>query len=411
MNARAFLYAVCLCASGGAGVAITAPALADVKAGVDAWAVGDFAAAVREWRGPAAQGDPDAQFNLAQAYRLGRGVEANPKQAEVLYAKAAAQGHLKAADNYGLLLFQDGRREAAMPYLTDASARGDPRAQYLIGLAHFNGDLLPKDWVRAYALLTLSNSAGLPQAGPAIKQMDEFIPRAQREQAQTMAQVLKRDADALRSVQLAAVDLGAELGNGTGPNLPVQASTAQPPVVAAASPPIMANRNARIPEPIRPAAVPPSMAAAQAAIEEAARVTGTESPANAGADYARPVRQAAAAPAPTPKSAPAPAPAPNPTSAPVQTAAAQTPVFPSTNVSATATGPWKVQLGAFSVNGNAEKLWSQLSSRSELSGKTRLIVPVGGLTKLLAWGYPSRGAADQACASLKRSGQGCLVTR
>ena len=47
------------------------PALADVKAGVDAWSRGDYAAAVREWEAPAAAGDPDAMFNLGQAYRLG----------------------------------------------------------------------------------------------------------------------------------------------------------------------------------------------------------------------------------------------------------------------------------------------------------------------------------------------------
>ena len=362
-NARTFLYAFCLCAAGGAGFTLTAPAFADVKAGVDEWAAGDFAAAVREWREPAANGDPDAQFNLAQAYRLGRGVEANPTQAELLYAKAAAQGHLKAADNYGLLLFQDGRRESAMPYLTAASERGDPRAQYLIGLAHFNGDLLPKDWVRAYALLTLANSAGLPQAAPAIKQMDDFIPLGQREQAQSLAQVLKRESDAKRSSQLAAADLGAD----------------------------MPSQNTGAPEPIRSAAVPPSVAAAKAAIAEASRVTGTESPASAGADFARPTRQVAAAPPPASRAKPTPAP----------TRTAQMPTA----------GVWKVQLGAFSVNGNAEKLWSQLSSRSELSGKTRLIVPAGNLTKLLAGGFPSRAAADQACASLKRSGQGCLVTR
>ena len=66
------------------------PAHADVKAGVDAWTAGDFAGAVREWAGPAAEGDPDAQFNIGQAYRLGRGVETDVKQAEALYAKAAA---------------------------------------------------------------------------------------------------------------------------------------------------------------------------------------------------------------------------------------------------------------------------------------------------------------------------------
>src|SRR6186713_2724186 len=86
-----------------------APAAADVKAGVDAWSRGDYTAAVREWEGPAAAGDPDAMFNLGQAYRLGRGVATDLKRAEALYAQAAAKGHLQAADTYGLMLFQDGR--------------------------------------------------------------------------------------------------------------------------------------------------------------------------------------------------------------------------------------------------------------------------------------------------------------
>lgn len=380
MNARGFLYAFCLCAAAGA-----APALADVKTGVDAWTAGDYVAAVREWREPAAQGDPDAQFNLAQAYRLGRGVEADPAQAEALYAKAAAQGHLNAADNYGLLLFQDGRREAAMPYLVGAADRGDPRAQYLIGLAHFNGDLLPKDWVRAYALLTLANSSGLPQAAPAIKQMDDFIPREQREEAQSVAQTIKSETDANRSAQLAAVDLGADM--------PSEQPARQPVVAAAAAPPD--------PAPIRSPQVQPSVAAAQAAIAEASRATGTESPASAGADYARPTRLASA-PASTP--APTPAPPEKPTPKPARSAPAGT-------TAVAANGPWKVQLGAFSVSGNAEGLWRQLSSRNELAGRNRLLVPAGRLTKLLAGGYPSRAAANQACASLKRAGHGCLVTR
>ena len=56
------------------------PRWADVKAGVEAWSRGDYAAAVHEWQGPAAAGDPDAMFNLAQAYRLGRGVPQDSAQ-------------------------------------------------------------------------------------------------------------------------------------------------------------------------------------------------------------------------------------------------------------------------------------------------------------------------------------------
>ena len=96
---------------------LAAPALADVKAGVDAWSRGYYAAAVREWQPAADKGDPDAQFNLAQAYKWGRGVPQDFARAELLYAKAAQQGHLAAADNYGLLLFQRVQQAAAMPYI------------------------------------------------------------------------------------------------------------------------------------------------------------------------------------------------------------------------------------------------------------------------------------------------------
>jgi len=36
-------------------------------------------------------------------------------------------------------------------------------------------------------------------------------------------------------------------------------------------------------------------------------------------------------------------------------------------------------------------------------------VPSGRLTRLLATGFASKAAAEQACATLKRQGQACLV--
>jgi cell division protein FtsN len=349
-------------------------AWADVKAGVEAWGRGDYAAAVHQWEGPAAVGDPDAMFNLAQAYRLGRGVPQDMGKAEALYARAAAKGHLQAADTYGLMLFQDGRREAALPYVEDAARRGDPRSEYLLGIASFNGDIVPKDWVKAYALLSMANSQGLPQAASALAQMDQNIPLTQRQQAAALAIDMQKQADAARGRELAAADLGAGVSAGT---------RGQP----VAAPP------RAVPPAARPAvkvAVSPSVAAALAAVAEARQATGTESPALAGASFARrsaPARQVAVA---------APAPKPRP-AAPTQVA--------------TASGPWRVQLGAFSVRGNADRLWSQLSGRSELSGKAKVTVPAGAVTKLQAGGFASRDAAEDACRSLQHSGHECLVTR
>jgi cell division septation protein DedD len=377
-------------------MALPGAALADVKAGVDAWSAGDYERAVKEWRDPAAKGDADAQFNLAQAYRLGRGVEQNTKQAELYYAKAAAQGHIKAADNLGLLLFQGGQREAAMPYVKAAADRGDPRAQYLLGIAHFNGDLVEKDWVRAYALMTLANAAGLPQASPALQQMDDFIPLEQRQLAQPLAAQIKRDSDARRASQMAAADLGT-----VGPQLAAAVAPAPQPVPSDATrlPPAAA----RIPQPIPQTAVAPSVAAAQAALAEAGRVTGTQSPADAGASYTLGGSPIAATPRPAVDQTVRVA---STTPPPPKTAA------PAPKPSAAATGgPWKVQLGAFSIKANADKLWTQLANRAELAGATKLLVPAGKLTKLLAGGFDSQSSAQTACNALKRSGQSCLVTK
>ncbi len=347
---------------------LAVPALADVRAGVDAWSRGDYAAAVSNWEGPAAAGDADAMFNLAQAYRLGRGVAQDEARAEELYFRAAQAGHVQAADTYGLMLFQAGRREEALPFVEDAARRGDPRSQYLLGIAHFNGDLVSRDWVRAYALMTLASSSGLPQAAPAIAQMDSHIPLADRQAAAGLAETMRAEATAARTTELAAADLAM--------------GTNAPPV---------AEPQPRVPRPLATVAVSPSVVAARTAIEEAREATGTESPAAAGAGFARAPAAVAAAPAAPPAPARVSAPAP-----------AQ---------QASASGPWRVQLGAFSVRANAERLWQSLSARPELAGRERLMLASGSVVRLQAGGFASQADAQAACNALRRAGQDCLVTR
>lgn len=357
---------------------LSAPALADVQAGVDAWGRGDYAGAVGEWEAPARAGDADALFNLGQAYRLGRGVPLDPARAESYYAEAAAKGHLQAADTYGLMLFQSGRKQDALPYLREAARRGDPRSQYLLGVAHFNGDMVERDWLRAYALMTLASGAGLPQAAPAMAEMDRHIPLAQRQQAASLAVQMRGEAEAALASELAAVELG-------------NAAEAAPQVAAASSP--------RVPQPIATTPVVPSVTRASDAMRDARGATGTENPAQAGASYTLPGSSRTAPQVATarPESRPSPA--------PVERAPAVHRAPPA----ASQTGPWRIQLGAFAVAGNAEKLWSRLSGRAELAGRQRLLVPAGKVTKLQAGGF-SRSAADAACRSLRQAGQDCLVT-
>ncbi len=329
-------------ARGAAAIALLALATAapaDVKTGADAWGRGDYAAAVREWQDPAEKGDPDARFNLGQAYRLGRGVPRDLTRAEALFGKAAAQGHLQAADNYGLLMFDRGERAAALPYIRAAAERGDPRAQYLMGIAHFNGDLAAKDWTRAYALMSLAQGAGLPQAAPALAQMDQNIPLPQRQAAAALAPRLAQQAQARRAAQLASADLAT-------------------------------------PDAITRPAQPRTTRSARAA-----------SAATAGADYASPAAPAAAA-------------------RPVKAAVALP--APSRPAPVAAAGKWRVQLGAFGRAANADGLWARVKARPELSGRPRLNVPAGKVTKLQAGGFADRAAASAACTALGKAGFTCI---
>ncbi len=331
-NTAATLFRRLALTAGAATMAMIAmPLAADVKAGVDAWSAGDYTTAVSEWQGPARNGDADAIFNLAQAYRLGRGVETNVSRARELYAEAANLGHIKAADNYGLLLFQQGEQESAMPLINAAAERGDPRAQYVLGLAHFNADYAQKDWVRAYALLTLANGAGLPQAGTALSQMDNYVPLTQRQQAQSLARQLEAEADRRRAAELAAIDLGTQ-------QAPITQSAPAAPVRTAA---IAQPAPARVTQPRRPVPIPATPA-------PAAQQRG---------------------------------------------------------------GNWGVQLGAFGVVGNADRLWGRLQSNPALSGTRKALVPAGRVTRLQAIGFANRAEAERACDALKRDGQACMVQR
>ncbi|MDE8652675.1 SPOR domain-containing protein [Novosphingobium sp. H3SJ31-1] len=364
--------------------------MGDVKAGVDAWGAGDYAAAIREWKVPAEKGDPDAQFNLAQAYKLGRGVPQDLAKAEALFEQAAAKGHLQAADNYGLLMFQRGARTKAMPFIEAAAGRGDARAQYILGLAHFNGDIVAKDWVRAYALMSLAQQAGLPQAAGALAQMDQFIALEDRQKSVPLAAELSAKAEATRARQVAAADLGAPPA-GNAPRAP-------------------------------------AIVSAEDAVAAAARAAGTDSPAQAGAEYTwkgppTGMRVEPARPIPVPRvatvldqatpapSRPAPKPAtPKPTPpkpAPKPAPAATAPAPATTG----ATGGWRVQLGAFGVPGNAQKLWDKVKNRPELAGHARMLVPAGRLTKLQAGGFPSQSAAEAACGKLRAGGITCIAAR
>ncbi len=357
----------------GAALLFAGVAHADVKEGVDAWSRGDYDTAVQQWQVPANQGDPDAMFNMGQAYKLGRGVPRDMGKAEDFYRRAAQKGHVRAADNYGILLFQTSRQTEALPWLNAAADRGEPRAMYILGIAAYNGDYAPKDVVRAYALMTRSAATGLAQAQSSLAAMNDGIPLEQRQQGVALAEELDRKAAANRSREMGAADLGTAA-----------------PVTPAAAP---AGTIQRVD-------LPPSTIA---------QAPASQGPATAGASYAqpvtlpghpaatpRPVAVAAARPVPSKPAKVAPAPAP-------ALAATPTPV-----PAHAGGGEWRLQFGAFGQKSNADALWAKLHGRPEVAGHPRIDAGTG-VARLMAGGY-SQDAAKSACASLRAAGLTCIVT-
>ena len=165
-----------------------------VKSGIDAWQRSDYAGAVAIWRPLAEKGDPDAEFNLAQAYRLGRGVPTNLAAAKTWFERAATQGHVDAQTTLGLLLFQNGNQGEGLKWLKQAADQGEPRALLVYGTALFNGDGVPQDRVLAYALVSRAAAQGLDPAKDTLAQLDKLISLDDRKRAVVLARAKAKAA-------------------------------------------------------------------------------------------------------------------------------------------------------------------------------------------------------------------------
>lgn len=360
------MRAVALSATAVLGLALASTAFADVKDGVDAYERGDYAKAIAEWQPLAIKGNPDAQFNLAQAYKLGRGVPMDTKIAESWYRKAAEQGHLQAEDNLGLVMFNNGKRAEAMPYIERSAERGEPRAQYVLGTAAFNGDLAAKDWVRAYALMTRASSAGLSTASARLAQFDKLIPLEERQRGLSLAASMEQSEAQARLAAIQAAPVPVR----TAPPSPIRTATV-PPSKPPTTPPVYRPQ---------PQQYPGDQTGVQYPAPPMDGV-GPEAPSYDPSVAAPPMRPATPKPA---TMAPAP-------------------------IKATSGGNWRVQLGAFGSETKARALWTSLENRyPALNSLQPYIVKAGSVTRLQAGNFVSRAEADKACKIVSAGGQACF---
>jgi uncharacterized protein len=346
-------------AAAATALALAAPALADVKSGVDAWFQGRYGDAVRTWRPLADKGDADAQFNMGQAYRLGRGVPSDMKIAQSWFQKAAQQGHAEAQANLGLILYQNGDRKAAMPHIRKAAERGDERAQYVLGATLFNGDVEGRDWPRAYALMSLAADKGLPNAKTSLKQMEDTLPAADKERGKALARQMTANMALASNARLRPA--GPPGGPVRNPhNAPTMSGEKMPAPAAKDTP---AGRSA-------------------AAAAQGAKMTP---PARRGVSAV----PAAPKPAPAPAQVAARAPAPKPIAS---------------------GGGWRIQLGAYNSPAAARSQWGVLSKRVGLLGPLQpSYEPAGKFTRLRTGPFGSRAEAERACAAARSAGQACFA--
>ncbi len=121
----------------------------DFEAGQRAFRAQDYVTAIREWTSLANAGNVRAQFNLAEMYAEGRGVEKDIKQAADWYRMAAEQDYVRAQVRLGEL-YEAGRgfTEARKWYLK-AAEQGVARAQYTLARMYWSGRGVTKDYAEA----------------------------------------------------------------------------------------------------------------------------------------------------------------------------------------------------------------------------------------------------------------------
>jgi cell division septation protein DedD len=178
-----------------AAFAVSPPLQAQsVRAGIDAWQRADYAAAAAIWRPLAEAGDADAAFNLAQAYRLGRGVSTNLAAAKSWLERSAAKGHIDAQTTLGLLLFQNNEQKEGLRWLKAAAEQGEARALLVYGTALFNGDSITQDPVLGYAYVSRAAAQGFAPARETLAELNKIMPLADRKRGVALAGIKAKKA-------------------------------------------------------------------------------------------------------------------------------------------------------------------------------------------------------------------------
>jgi len=125
----------------------------DFDKGVAAHGRGDYAAALKEWRPLAEQGNARAQNNLGTMYAEGEGVKQDHAEAVKWFRRAAEQGHASAQNNLGTM-YAEGEgvpqdHAEAVKWYRRAAEQGEAIAQNNLGVRYAKGQGVPQDHAEA----------------------------------------------------------------------------------------------------------------------------------------------------------------------------------------------------------------------------------------------------------------------
>jgi hypothetical protein len=179
------VFAILICASASRG--------ADLKSAKRAYQQKDYAAAFKEFRPMAEQGNAEAQLYLGKMYMMGQGVLKDEDGAIKWFKASADQGNADAQfflGSYYLLPHRDIAE--GVKWLRLSAEQGQQDAQLLLGKSYLQGDKdLPRDPVQAEMWLRLAAKNNLDFYQTELVTAEEQMTAAEIAQGKAMAAAWK----------------------------------------------------------------------------------------------------------------------------------------------------------------------------------------------------------------------------
>ena len=150
------------------GMSCCGASVAGLNEGLDALRKRDYAAAAKELRPLADQGNAEAQYRIGLMYEFGAGFPTDKAQGIAWFRRAAAQNHTAAQQELGVI-YTNGDGVAkddaqAVGWFEKAANLGNPTAQYNLGLMIAKGAGVHRDDALAIAWFRKSAAQGLAVA-------------------------------------------------------------------------------------------------------------------------------------------------------------------------------------------------------------------------------------------------------